>query len=148
MQQVANEKSHCALKDATNISNIRIMWSQSRFLIDPPNPYVYQQLPNGGVPPAARVIGHLNFLMVIINDVSQADLAEYLYDVQACYDHLQNDLEATRTIPGIRDAPIWLNLHTTQVNLISKDFLETNRTSASLLCLNSLGKLSLSADAL
>lgn len=77
--------------------------------------------------------------MAIIEDVTQYDLAEYLRDVQACYEHLQNELDATRLIPGVHQARIWLNLDTTQVDLISKDNVQ-GPTSARLLCLNCPGK--------
>ena len=134
-------KTHCALEEASSLDHIRIVWSQTKFLQDPPCPYVFQRLPRGGVPSAAIVYQHLRVLMNIIEDVTQYDLAEYLRDVQACYEHLQNELEATQFIPGVHQAGIWLNLDTTQVDLISKDDVQ-GPTSAQLLCLNCPGKQS------
>lgn len=132
-------KTHCALEEASSLDHIRIAWSQTNFLQDPPCPYVLQRLPRSGVPSATTVYQHLLILMAIIEDVTQYDLAEYLRDVQACYEHLQNELDATRFIPGVHQARIWLNLDTTQVDLISKDNVQ-GPTSARLLCLNCPGK--------
>lgn len=131
--------THCALEEASSVEHIRIAWSQTNFLQDPPCLYVFQRLPRSGVPSAAKVFQHLLILMAIIEDVTQYDLAEYLRDVQACYEHLQNELDATRLIPGVHQARIWLNLDTTQVDLISKDNVQ-GPTSARLLCLNCPGK--------
>ena len=135
------EKTHCALEEASSLDHVRIVWSQTNFLENPPCPYVYQTLPRGGIPTSMRVYEHLLFLTAILKDVAQYDLPEYLRDVQACYEHLQNELEATRLIPGVHHAHIWLNLDTTQVHLISKDGLQSP-TSARLLCLNCPGKQS------
>ena len=132
-------KTHCALEEANSLDHVRIVWSQTNFLQDPPCPYVFQRLPRGGIPSAAKVYQHLLILMAIIEDVTQYDLAEYLRDVQACYEHLQNELDATKFIPGVHQARIWLNLDTTQVDLISKDNVQ-GPTSARLLCLNCPGK--------
>ncbi len=132
-------KTHCALEEASSLDHARIIWSQTNFLQDPPCPYVFQTLPRGGIPTAKKVYEHLLVLMAIIKDITQYDLAEYLRDVQASYEHLQNELEATRLIPGVYQAHIWLNLDTTQVDLILKDNLQ-GPTSARLLCLNCPGR--------
>lgn len=137
------EKTHCALIDSASLDHIRIVWSQTNFLQDPPCPYVHQTLPRGGIPTATIVYKHLLFLMAIIEDVTQYDLSNYLRDVQASYEHLQNELEATKLIPGIREASVWLNLDTTQVDLVSKDLLQ-GPTSANMLCLNCPGRHDLS----
>lgn len=76
--------------------------------------------------------------MAVIIDISQEDMPEYLRDVQACYEYLQQDLDVTKSIHGIFQAPIWLNLDTTQVDLVLKDYLEPSLTSADYLCLNTL----------
>ena len=133
------EKTHCALEEASSLDHIRMVWSQTNFLQNPPCAYVYQTLPRGGVPPATMIYQHLLFLMAILEEVTQYDLSEYLRDVQACYEHLQNELEATKLIPNIDQAQIWLNFDTTQVDVVSKDSLQSP-TSARLLCLNCPGK--------
>ena len=131
--------THCALEAATSLDFVRIVWSQTNFLQNPPCPFVYQTLPRGGLPTVTRVYEHLLYLIAIIEDVTQYDLAEYLRDVQASYEHLQNKLEATKLIPGVRQARIWLNLDTTQVDLIVRDNLR-GPTSSALLCLNCPGR--------
>lgn len=144
--RMQREKTHCALEEAGNLDHVRIAWSQTNFLQNPPCSYVYQRLPRGGNPPAAKVYEHLLILMAIIEEVTQYDLSEYLRDVQACYEHLQNELEVTKLIPGIHLARVWLNLDTTQVELVPKDSLQCP-TSAKLLCLNCPGKQNTSACA-
>ena len=138
-----HENTHCTLEEAGSLSHVRIVWSQLSFLQDPPCAYIYQILPRGGVPSAAIVYKHLLVLMAIVKDVTQHDLSEYLRDVQACYEHLQNELEATKLIPGIHLARVWLNLDTTQVDIVSKDNLP-RPTCAKLLCLNCPGRQNIS----
>ena len=134
-----HEKTHCTLEEAGSLSHVRIVWSQTSFMQNPPCAYIYQTLPRGGVPSAAIVYEHLLVLMAIVKDVTQHDLPEYLRDVQACYEHLQNEIEATKLIPGIYLACVWLNLNTTQVDLVIKGNLQCP-TSANLLCLNCPGR--------
>jgi len=136
MRQIAQEKTHCTVQESCNLVHKRIMWSQSRFLKNPPGDFVYETLPRSGAPTAAQVLQHLNFLMAMTEDISQGDLPEYLRDVQACYEHLQANLEATKLIPGVREYSVWLNLDTTQVDLVIKDYLEFSKTPANRLCLN------------
>lgn len=136
MDQIAREKTHCTLRDSTNLAHKRLMWSQSRFLKNPPGSFVYNALPEGGAPTAAQVFEHLKFLIGLIPDVTQDDLPEFLRDVQACYEHLQANLEATKHIPGVRQPRVWLNLDTTQVDLVFKDNLEPSKTAANRLCVN------------
>ena len=133
-----HKETHCTLEEAGSLSHVRIVWSQMSFLQDPPCAYIYQTLPRSGIPSAAIVYKHLLVLMAIVKDVTQHDLSEYLRDVQACYEHLQNELEATKLIPGIHLACVWLNLDTTQVDMVSKDNLQ-RPTCATLLCLNCPG---------
>ena len=133
------KETHCTLEEAGSLSHVRIVWSQMTFLQNPPCAYIYQTLPRGGVPSAAIVYKHLLVLMAILKDVTQHDLAEYLCDVQACYEHLQNELEATKLIPGIHLACVWLNLDTTQVDIVAKENLQ-RPTCATLLCLNCPGR--------
>ena len=133
------EETHCTLEEAGSLSHVRIVWSQMSFLQDPPCAYIYQTLPRSGVPSAAIVYKHLLFLMTIVKDVTQHELSEYLRDVQACYEHLQNELEATKLISGIHLACVWLNLDTTQVDIVAKENLQ-RPTCATLLCLNCPGR--------
>lgn len=135
MGRIAAEKLHRSLGDTSKLDHVRIMWSQACFVNDPPGDFVYKNLPRGGKPTAAQVFEHLTFLMAIVMDISQDDLPEYLRDVQACYDYLQRHLDATKSINGILQARIWLNIDTTQVDLVLKGYFESSLTSAEKLCL-------------
>lgn len=137
MQQIAQERTHRALEESSNMNHKRIVWSQTAFLQEQPGEFVYDVLPRGGKPTAVQVFDHLGFLVASIKDVEQADLPEYLRDVQDCYEFLQDEIGATKHIPGIQRARIWLNLDSTQVEKAYKDHLEINLTSADVLCLNS-----------
>jgi len=136
MGRSAAEKLHRSLDETSKLDDVRIMWSQACFLKDPPGDFVYKNLPRGGKPTAAQVFEHLTFLMAIVMEISQDDLPEYLRDVQACYEYLQGDLDATKSINGILQARIWLNIVTTQVDLVLKGYFESSLTSAEKLCLN------------
>ena len=139
MRQIAQEHTHCALQDAARKTDMRVLWSQMKFLKDNPAASVFVKIRGGGSPSAGLVYTHLKFLISKRSDVTQRDLQEYLKDIQACYNHLQDNANLTKGISGIREAQIWFNLDTTQVDLVSKDSLQSP-TSASLLCLNCPGR--------
>jgi sacsin len=139
MREIAQEHSHCALKDTVTIAHLRVSWSQIRYLRNPPAAGVFEKLPGAGSPPIAMVFKHLQFLTGLCKDVSQYDLQEYLKDVQACYDRLQND-PSSKDIPSINEARIFFNMKTTQIDVVHKPDVESSLTTAKLLCLNSRSK--------
>lgn len=136
MLQIAQEHTHCALKDAGRTDDMRILWSQVRFLKVGPAASVFDKLPGGSSPSTGVVYKHLQFLTSKRSDIIQRDLQEYLKDVQACYNYLQDNAEAARSHDGIREAQIWFNFDTTQIDVIRKDDVVASLTSAKLLCLN------------
>lgn len=136
MRQIAQEHSHCALKDTGRTDNMRVLWSQVKFLKDEPAAGVFNKLPGGGSPSTGMVYEHLHFLISRRSNITPRDLQEYLKDVQACYNHLQDNADSARSIQGIREAQIWFNFDTTQIDVISKANVEGSLTSAKLLCLN------------
>ena len=137
MQQIVQEKTHRALKDSCNINHKRMIWSQTAFLQDKPDAFVYQKLPSGGEPNVTQVFDHLCFLVSIVKDVIQAETSEFLKDIKACYDHLQKNLESSQLIPGIHEACVWLNLDIIQLELVCNDEMEASLASSHLLCLDS-----------
>lgn len=136
MGEIVNEKTHCTLQDSSSSVHKRIIWSQTRFLNNPPGAFIYAKLPQEGAPTVEQVFKHLQVLIAITKEVSQDDVPEYLRDIQACYEYLQRNLSTTKSIPGIREAPVWLNLNTTQVDQVLKDYIEPSKLSAKGLCLN------------
>ncbi len=136
MSQVVGESVHRAIGDTSRIEHVRIMWSQTCFLKDPPCEFLYRSLPRGGNPTVAQVFKHLTFLTTETADIGQQDIPEYLRDVQACYEFLQHNLDATKAIEGISQASIWLNLDTTQVDRVLKDNIVSSLTPAEKLCWN------------
>ena len=136
MRQISQEHTHCALKDAGRTSDMRILWSQVKFLKDGPAASVFGMLPGGGSPSTEIVYKQLHFLISRRSDVTQHDLQEYLKDIQACYNHLQDNAGAARALNGIQQAQIWFNFDTTQIDVVSKAVVEASLTSAKFLCLN------------
>lgn len=136
MRQIAQEHTHCALEDAGRTGDMRVLWSQVKFLKDGPAASVLDKLPGGGSPSTGIVYKQLQFLISKRSDISQRDLQEYLKDVQACYNHLQDNADSARALDGIREAQIWFNFDTTQIDVIPKAVVEASLTSAKLLCLN------------
>ena len=141
MRQISQKHAHCALRDAGRVVDQRILWSQVKFLKDPPDFNAFNKLPTNCSPLIVNY--HLQFLISVLRDVQQNDLQEFLKDIQACYHYLQENAEGTTSIPGIQEANVFFNVDTTQLHLISKDDLQANLTCAKLLCLNSPGKSSL-----
>ena len=141
MRQIAQEQTHCALKDTGKIAYIRVCWSQVKFLKSPPAGGVFENIPGRGDPSIEIVYKHLQFLIRLCKDVSQYDLQEFLKDVQACYERLQNDT-ATKNLRGISEAKIFYNIDTTQIDIVRKPDVEASLTTARLICLNSPGKMS------
>ena len=137
MHQMAQQATHRALEKTTHIDHKRILWSQSCFLQRQPGNFVYETLPQRGKPSVTKVFDHLQYLADRVNSISQSSVAEYLRDIQACYVYLQDNLDSSRGIPGIHRAKVWINLDTTQLELVIADALELCLTSTNLLCLNS-----------
>lgn len=138
MRQIAQEHTHCALEHAGRPGDIRVLWSQVKWLDLEDNRVVsvLGKIPGGGSPLTATVYKQLQFLISKRSEVTQGDLQEYLKDIQACYSHLQDNANLTRTLPGIREEPIWFNFDTTQIDTIRKDIVHASLTSAKFLCLN------------
>ncbi|KAL9125304.1 MAG: hypothetical protein Q9217_005473 [Psora testacea] len=134
MQFISQEQHHCSLDEVARITDIRICWSQSKFLDNPPTSYVFDRQSKGGRPSLNIVYLQLQFLVGMHNEVSQTDISEYLKDVQACYNHLQNESSAAKDLPGIKTASIWFNIDSTETEKISKDHLEGKLLPACHLC--------------
>lgn len=136
MLLLANGPTPPCIDSSASTAHKRIMWSQHPFLKDPPDSAVYSRLPNEGRPKARLVYDHLNFLIEMRNSVGDSDLPEYLKDVQASYAYLQEQRAMTISIPNIREAKIWLNLHTTDLASITKLQFDDSLKSAKQLCFN------------
>ena len=138
MLEIARQATHLALEGSAHIKYKRILWSQSCFLQKQPGDFVYETLPQRGKPDVTTVFYHIQYLVQRVSSIKQSEVAEYLRDIQASYEYIQGNLEATKRIGGIHKARIWLNLNTTQVELATAEALEASLTSTDLLCLNSL----------
>ena len=136
MHQIAQEHSHCALEHAGRPGDKRILWSQVKFLENSRAASVFDKIPGGGAPSTGTVYKHLQFLISKRSEVTQGDLQEYLKDIQACYSHLQDNANLAGTLQGIREAPIWFNFDTTQIDAVDKAVVQASLTSAKFLCLN------------
>lgn len=137
MRALAALQSHYSLEDVGRQCDERILWSQVPFLRNPAGDVVLKkQLPNDGVPPAEMVFRHLEYLVNIRNEVSLADVVEYLKDIQASYAYLQDEAASTKRIPGVRDAAVWANLDISEIDRITMQHFGNSLTPAKLLCMN------------
>lgn len=136
MQDLADNKSHRCLDDMGREKDKRIVWSQKPFFKHKPVPYVFEASPNRGFVSAETVLDHLKYLVDIRKNIEVADLPEYLKDIQASYDYLQDQVDFTKNIKNLWKAKIWVNVDTTEVDEISSEDIESSLTSASLLCMN------------
>lgn len=140
MRKIAQEHTHCSLQEAGQMRHLRILWSQVKFLDNPPATGVFEKLSEGGRPPLTTVYQHLQFLVDMYEHVSQRELSEYLKDVQGCYNYLQEHAIASQLLPDIRNANVWFNVDTTQTEMIRKQELKPSLLPAKLLCLHSPGE--------
>lgn len=136
MHQIAQEHTHCALEHAGRPGDKRVLWSQVKFLEVSRAASVFDKIPGGGAPSTGTVYKHLQFLISQRTEVIKRDLQEYLKDVQACYNHLQDNADSARTLQGIREAHIWFNFDTTQIDTVDEAVVQASLTSARFLCLN------------
>ncbi|KAL8785541.1 MAG: hypothetical protein Q9213_003289 [Squamulea squamosa] len=132
MLSVAQRTGPCSIQYATSRAHVRVLWSQRPLLRDPPDAYVYKRV---GPPLLDSVYQHLQYLIEIRDSISSQELSQYLKDLQATYDFLQ-ECPTTASIIGIRDAKIWLNLPTTDLDSISPSQLNGALRSAKSLCFN------------
>lgn len=137
MRALAALKSHFSLEDVGRQCDERILWSQVPFLRNPAGDVVLRnQLPNNGAPPAAMVFRHLEYLVNIKNEVSSTNVVEYLKDIQATYAYLQEEAASTKLIPEVREAAVWANLESSEIDRITIQDFESSLTPAKLLCMN------------
>ncbi len=137
MKEVALKRDHCSLIYIGKRQDVRILWSQLPLLKKEPIPFVIERLPRHGRPTAATVFEHLKYMVSQCKQISNEDLPEYVKDIQASYEHLQEDSNFTTNISGIREANIFFNMDTTETDGLSTVDLERTLTSAKYLCLNS-----------
>ncbi|KAL8656205.1 MAG: hypothetical protein Q9210_000400 [Variospora velana] len=76
------------------------------------------------------------FLVSIRSDIDDADVSGYLKDIQATYAYMQDHPQESVAIPGIREAKIWLNLHSTDLSSISAAHFDNALRSVRSLCFN------------
>lgn len=137
MSEVARKQDHCSLLGVGKACDVRILWSQLPVLKKEPVGFVLQKLPRQGKPTAATVFAHLKYMVSQCRQISNADLPEYVKDIQASYEYLQEDFSYATEIPGIRETKIFFNIDTTETDGLSTIDLEKALTSANYLCLNS-----------
>lgn len=65
---------------------------------------------------------------------------EFLKDVQACYSFFQDDVARASHIVGteIREAAIWLNLDTTELDTVTPEQIMASVIAADRLCINAV----------
>ncbi|KAL9611371.1 MAG: hypothetical protein Q9167_003990 [Letrouitia subvulpina] len=137
MQNLAQRWHHCSLNETASAKYKRILWSQRPCPKHCPTPSVYQRLADGEKPPVATVADHLKYLIGIRNEIDTGCITRYLKDVQESYSFLQDHSSETKLLAGLREAEIWLNLKSTELETISHYDLEGSLTSAKFLCFNS-----------
>ncbi len=136
MLELAQEKSHCSLKELGREADRPIIWSQKPFPKSRLTSFAFERLPNQGRPTATSVLWHVKHLIGMRGQVKPAEAAEYLRDLQASYEYLQDQAENTQKIPGIRSEKIWINLDTTDVEKIHLGDIESALCPAQQLCMN------------
>ena len=137
MATVAARSDHCSLNQTAIDSDIRLFWSQLPLLDYPPTQFVYGRKLNQGRPTIRVVVEHLRFLIDNRNNVPETEISEYLKDIQATYHYLQENSAQSTLLPALKTENVWLNLRTTEIDLISADHFKEALTSAQFLCLDS-----------
>ncbi|KAL8955637.1 MAG: hypothetical protein Q9193_006583 [Seirophora villosa] len=136
MLYVASKDELCSITSAAPTNHLRILWSQRPLLADPPASAIYPKLLHGGRPSIPLVYNHLQFLVSIRNDIDGAEVSEYLEDIRATYSYMQDHRQESVTLPAIREAKIWLNLHSTDLSSICAAHFENALRSVKSLCFN------------
>ncbi|KAL8786962.1 MAG: hypothetical protein Q9195_007974 [Heterodermia aff. obscurata] len=140
VREIAHRSSHCSIQQSGRRNSRRVLWSQLPSLSNPPADYVYTQLPAGGNPDVSIVYKHLLFLMEIHTSVLQADIVEFLKDVRSCYNLLQSNATQISQTAGIRQAAIWFNLDTTELETVTPEQLAASVIPTSRLCINAVAE--------
>lgn len=136
MQELAQEQSHCSLRQLGRETDRRIIWSQKLFAKNMPAPVAFEKIAGSCFSTVYRVVDHLKYLIGAHKTVSSTELAEYLRDIQASYTYLQDHAVETSQIHDIRSAEIWINLDISDVDKIKIDDVPSAICPARLLCMN------------
>ena len=137
MLQLATDKDHRCLLDLGRTADVRIIWSQLPILKKDPVSTFLESLPRRGKATAKTVYEHLKYVVGQCKQINDEELPEYVKDIQASYNYLQDDSEYAKHIPGIRQAKIFFNIDKTDTDTFSAESLELSLTSANRLYLNS-----------
>lgn len=140
VREIAHRSSHCSIQQSGRRSFRRVLWSQLPCLSNPPADYVYSQIPACINPDISIVHKHLLFLAEIHINVLPADIVEFLKDVRACYNVLQNRLDQVSQYEGIRQAAILFNLDTTEIDTVTPEQLAASVITADRLCINAVAE--------
>ena len=140
VREIAHRSTHCSIQQSGMRSLRRVLWSQLPCLSNPPADYVYTQMPDFGNPHISVVYKHLLYLAEIHANVLQGDVVGFLKDVRSCYNVLQNRPDQVSQYEGIRQATIWFNLDTTEIETVTSEQLAASVITADRLCINAVAE--------
>ena len=136
-RELAVERPLRSIQEVAEEKYRAIVWSQSTFLARPPAPFLFTKLLNGGSPSVLQVVKHVKYLISICSQIDHSEFPRYLKDIKDSYSYLQDNPGSTKIIPNIKDEPIWLNVDTTEAEVITVMEFRSALVPATLLCLNS-----------
>ncbi|KAI9838391.1 MAG: hypothetical protein M1819_005660 [Sarea resinae] len=142
MLAIASKYWVWSLDESIQSKHSRVSWSQAPTLEIEPCDYVYSKVSNQGAPSTKQVWEHLRYLISLFNEDEttrtyvSSDLQEILKDVQASYSFLQKSSDLLTSIPGAKQAKVWLNLSTTDLSSVGIKHVKESLTAIEHLCLH------------
>ena len=136
MEILASTRYTLSLKDIVQQEHAAVCWSQTPFALHEPSSCSIQKCGSTGHPTCAMVWQHLAYLAECAQSIEKAEIQGFIEDLQKTYQYLQQKTQESKSQFKQPNAALWLNVETTNPDLISLDVLRSSWTGLEHLLLD------------
>ncbi|EDN92385.1 hypothetical protein SS1G_08248 [Sclerotinia sclerotiorum 1980 UF-70] len=131
MDRISECDTTIPLSDLVLHEHAAICWSSTPFVVLEPTTEILSKVPRRGEPSSGEVWNHLLHMVEISNNISPADIPDFLSDLWEIYDHLQKHLARSKEYfqsygPALNRANLWLNPEGVDANSITLEDLRSS----------------------
>lgn len=132
MRQLIGNSRLTSLVNAVRPEQEPIAWSQCLIMEGSPGSYALRNLPTNDI--TETVLEHLIFLSENRNNVTSAQIPDYVKDITASYKYLSNCIGMTSRLSIAPGANVWFNINAEYASNLTIDDFQTSWTCSKHLC--------------
>jgi sacsin len=137
MEFMSSRRCTLSLRDIVRQEFAAVCWSQTPFALHEPSMYSIRRIGSQGQPTCAMVWRHLAFMAQLAQHIDEADVENFIDDLQRAYEFLLLNVQESKTTFDKPEAAVWFNTETTTPSAVSLDVLKSSWTSLENLLLDS-----------